>query len=75
MISGFATSAGADWKGFGDSFSCFNREISDSSSPSRWESSSMPAFVLTARAINQIANAIGIPRINKTTRAMPGSII
>jgi hypothetical protein len=66
--------AGDDSKDFGGSFSRFNRKISDSSSPSRWESSSMRFFELTARTINQIASATGIPRITKTTRAMPDSI-
>ncbi len=36
-----AGSGESDSTGFGDSFSCFNRAISDSSVPSRWESSSM----------------------------------
>jgi hypothetical protein len=35
----------------------------------------MRFFALTARTISQIASAIGIPRITKTTSMMPGSII
>jgi hypothetical protein len=75
MIFGCGAGTGADSTGFGGSFSRFRRDISDSRAMSRSESSSMRFLALTARTISQIASAIGIPRITKTTSMMPGSII
>lgn len=66
-ISGGFGSAASDSTGLGDSFSRFNRAISDSSDASRWENSSMRFFALAARATSQIASAIEIPKINKMT--------
>ena len=63
VTSGCAGRAESDSTGFGDSFSRFSRAISDSSAPSRWKTSSMRFFALTARTINQI----GIPKIIKMT--------
>lgn len=66
ISGGFGTEA-PESTSLGDSFLPFNRAISDSSVPIRWEKSSMRFFALTARATSQIASAIEIPKINKMT--------
>jgi hypothetical protein len=60
--------------GLGVSDFRFNRMISNSSSPSRYDNSSMPCFALTTRTISQIPKAIGIPRTAKTIIGISASI-
>jgi hypothetical protein len=74
IFSAMGSGTGVGTAGFGDSFSRFNRIISNSSSLSRLESSSRPFLALTARAMSQIARAVGIPSTARTTRDIIESI-